>query len=70
LRRRVSSVFYERDPAAIDWESVGAEIVIRINRYLYQGLKTQKSISVVPSRKVIISAPGKEIEDITIVLGV
>jgi len=61
-------VFSERDPAAIPWGLVGAEIVIEstgrftkaedARKHLHDGVK-----------KVIISAPAKN-EDITIVLGV
>jgi len=61
-------VFSERDPAAIPWGLVGAEIVIESTgrftkaedaaKHLHDGVK-----------KVIISAPAKN-EDITIVLGV
>ena len=31
------NVFSQRDPAAIDWESVGAEIVIESTGHFYQG---------------------------------
>src|SRR5438445_3114589 len=61
-------VFSERDPAAIPWDLVGAELVIEstgrftkaehARKHLHDGVK-----------KVIISAPAKN-EDITIVLGV
>jgi glyceraldehyde 3-phosphate dehydrogenase len=61
-------VFSERDPAAIDWESVGAEIVIESTGHFTNAADARKHLrgSV---RKVIISAPAKS-EDITIVLGV
>jgi glyceraldehyde 3-phosphate dehydrogenase len=61
-------VFSERDPAKIDWASVGAEIVVEST-----GLFTKKEDAAKHLRdsvkKVIISAPAKN-EDITIVLGV
>ncbi len=61
-------VFAERDPAKIDWESVGAEIVIEST-----GLFTKKDDAAKhlhgSVKKVIISAPAKG-EDITLVLGV
>ena len=61
-------VFAERDPSKLDWESVGAEIVIEST-----GLFTDKDKAAQHLRgtvkKVIISAPAKN-EDITIVLGV
>lgn len=61
-------VFSEKDPALIDWESVGAEIVIESTGRFTKAEDARKHIrgSV---KKVIISAPAKE-EDITIVLGV
>jgi glyceraldehyde 3-phosphate dehydrogenase len=61
-------VFSERDPAAIDWESVGAEIVIESTGHFTKAEDARKHLrgSV---RKIIISAPAKN-EDITIVLGV
>ena len=61
-------VFSEKDPAAIDWESVGAEIVIESTGRFNTGEDAKKHLrgSV---KKVIISAPAKN-EDITIVLGV
>ena len=61
-------VFSEKDPAAIDWESVGAEIVIESTGRFTKAEDAKKHLrgSV---KKVIISAPAKN-EDITIVLGV
>ena len=61
-------VFSERDPAAIDWESVGAQIVIESTGMFTKAEDAKKHLrgSV---KKVIISAPAKN-EDITIVLGV
>jgi glyceraldehyde 3-phosphate dehydrogenase len=61
-------VFSEKDPALIDWESVGAEIVIestgRFTKAEDAGKHLRGSV-----KKVIVSAPAKG-EDITIVLGV
>lgn len=61
-------VFSEKDPAAIDWESVGAEIVIESTGRFTKAEDAAKHLrgSV---KKVIISAPAKG-EDVTIVLGV
>jgi glyceraldehyde 3-phosphate dehydrogenase len=61
-------VFTQRDPAAIDWESVGAEIVVESTGLFTKAEDARKHLrgSV---KKVIISAPAKN-EDITIVLGV
>src|SRR4051812_974380 len=61
-------VFSERDPAAIDWESVGAEIVIESTGLFTNAEDAAKHLRG-PVKKVIISAPAKN-EDITIVLGV
>ncbi len=61
-------VFSEKDPAAIDWDSVGAEVVIeatgRFTKAEDAGKHMRGSV-----KKVIISAPAKG-EDVTIVLGV
>lgn len=61
-------VFSQRDPATIDWDSVGAEIVIESTGIFTKAEDAKKHLrgSV---KKVIISAPAKN-EDITIVLGV
>ena len=61
-------VFSEKDPAAIDWNSVGAEIVIESTGRFTNADDAKKHLrgSV---KKVIISAPAKG-EDVTIVLGV
>ncbi|MFL6209134.1 MAG: type I glyceraldehyde-3-phosphate dehydrogenase [Pyrinomonadaceae bacterium] len=61
-------VFSVRDPAAIPWAEVGAEIVIESTGLFTKAEDARKHLrgSV---KKVIISAPAKN-EDITIVLGV
>ena len=61
-------VFSQRDPAAIDWESVGAEVVVESTGLFTKAEDAKKHLrgSV---KKVIISAPAKG-EDVTIVLGV
>src|SRR5947209_8504927 len=61
-------VFSERDPAKIDWESVGAQIVIESTGKFTDAEQAKKHLRG-PVKKVIISAPAKN-EDITIVLGV
>ena len=61
-------VFSEKDPAAIDWESVGAEIVIESTGRFTKAEDAKKHLRGTV-KKVIISAPAKN-EDITIVLGV
>lgn len=61
-------VFSQRDPVAIDWESVGAEIVVESTGIFTKAEDAKKHLRG-PVKKVIISAPAKN-EDITIVLGV
>ncbi|MGD9563941.1 MAG: type I glyceraldehyde-3-phosphate dehydrogenase [Pyrinomonadaceae bacterium] len=61
-------VFSEKDPAAIDWASVGAEIVIESTGRFTKAEDASNHLRGTV-KKVIISAPAKG-EDITIVLGV
>lgn len=61
-------VFYEKNPAAIDWGSVGAEIVIESTGRFTNAEDAKKHLRGTV-KKVIIAAPAKN-EDITIVLGV
>jgi len=62
------TVFSEKDPAAIDWSSVGAEIVIESTGHFTKAEDASKHLKGTV-KKVIISAPAKD-EDVTIVLGV
>ncbi|MCA1590951.1 MAG: type I glyceraldehyde-3-phosphate dehydrogenase [Acidobacteria bacterium] len=61
-------VFSKKDPASIDWSSVGAEIVIESTGRFTKAEDASKHLNGTV-KKVIISAPAKG-EDITIVLGV
>ena len=61
-------VFAERDPAKLDWASVGAEIVIESTGFFTDADKAKAHLGKTV-KKVIISAPATN-EDITIVLGV
>jgi len=61
-------VFKEKDPAALPWESVGAQVVIESTGRFTDANDAKKHLRG-PVKKVIISAPAKN-EDITIVLGV
>src|SRR5579884_3894000 len=61
-------VFAERDPAKIDWDSVGAQIVIESTGLFTKAADARKHLRG-GVKKVIISAPATD-EDITIVLGV
>jgi glyceraldehyde 3-phosphate dehydrogenase len=61
-------VFAIKDPAQIDWSSLGAEVVVESTGFFTDAKDAVKHLrgSV---KKVIISAPAKN-EDVTIVLGV
>jgi glyceraldehyde 3-phosphate dehydrogenase len=61
-------VFSERDPAKLDWASVGAQVVVESTGFFTDGEKAKAHLGSTV-KKVIISAPAKN-EDITIVLGV
>jgi len=61
-------VFKEKDPAALPWESVGAQVVIESTGKFTDANDAKKHLHG-PVKKVIISAPAKN-EDITLVLGV
>ena len=61
-------VFKVKDPAELDWPSVGAEIVIESTGLFTSGPEARKHIRG-PVKKVIISAPATD-PDFTIVLGV
>src|SRR5438270_2810474 len=61
-------VFKEKDPAAIPWETVGAQMIIESTGSVTNAEDAKKHIRG-PVKKVIISAPATG-EDITVVLGV
>ena len=61
-------VFAERDPAALPWAKVGADIVIESTGFFTDAAAAGKHLAA-GAKKVIISAPAKG-EDITIVMGV
>src|SRR5262249_10875503 len=58
-------VFSEKDPAAINWESVGAQVVIESTGKFTDAEQAKKHLRGLV-KKVVISAPAKN-EDITIV---
>ncbi len=62
-------VFKTKDPAEIDWPSVGAEIVIESTGLFTKGSDARQAQAPGPVKKVIISAPATD-EDLTVVLGV
>ncbi|HLI62181.1 MAG TPA: type I glyceraldehyde-3-phosphate dehydrogenase [Terriglobales bacterium] len=61
-------VFAEKDPAKLDWASVGAQVVIESTGKFTKAELARQHLRG-PVKKVIITAPAKD-EDITIVLGV
>jgi glyceraldehyde 3-phosphate dehydrogenase len=61
-------VFKEKDPAALPWESVGAQVVIESTGHFTNAEDAKKHLRGTV-KKVIISAPAKN-EDVTLVLGV
>src|SRR5690349_8973939 len=61
-------VFKEKDPAALPWDSVGAQVVLESTGRFTNAEEAKKHMRG-PVKKVIISAPAKN-EDVTLVLGV
>src|SRR6266446_4447317 len=61
-------VFKVKDPAQLDWASVGAQIVVESTGLFTSGPEARKHIKG-PVKKVIISAPATD-PDVTLVLGV
>ncbi|MEY3705047.1 MAG: hypothetical protein RLY29_419 [Actinomycetota bacterium] len=61
-------VFAEKDPAALPWGSVGAEVVIESTGRFTKASDAGKHL-VGGAKKVVISAPATD-EDVTLVLGV
>ena len=61
-------VFAQRDPANLDWASVGAQIVVESTGFFTDGTKAKAHLGSTVKR-VIISAPATN-EDLTLVLGV
>ncbi|MCT8975898.1 type I glyceraldehyde-3-phosphate dehydrogenase [Clostridium sp. CX1] len=61
-------IFAEKDPKNIDWNSVGAEIVIESTGFFTDATKANAHLGGTV-KKVLISAPASN-EDITIVMGV
>src|SRR2546425_8096875 len=61
-------VFAERDPAALPWGDLGAEVVIESTGLFTDRESASKHLAA-GAKKVIISAPAKE-PDVTVALGV
>src|SRR5205085_2528171 len=68
IEDRSIRVFAEKDPAKLDWASVGAQVVIESTGRFTNAEDAKKHLRG-PVKKVIISAPAKN-EDVTLVLGV
>ena len=60
--------FAERDPAALKWSDVGADVVVESTGFFTDATKAKVHADN-GAKKVIISAPAKN-EDVTVVLGV
>ncbi|WP_341928291.1 type I glyceraldehyde-3-phosphate dehydrogenase [Nocardioides psychrotolerans] len=61
-------VFAERDPGALPWGDLGADVVIESTGFFTDATKAKAHVDG-GAKKVIISAPAKN-EDVTIVMGV
>src|SRR5712691_2200685 len=68
IDNKTIKVFKERDPGALPWDSVGAQVVIESTGHFTDANDAKKHLRGLV-KKVIISAPAKN-EDITVVLGV
>ena len=58
----------ERDPAALPWKDLGADVVIESTGHFTDATKARAHVDA-GAKKVIISAPAKN-EDITLVMGI
>ena len=65
---RKIKVFAEKDPAKLDWASVGAQVVVESTGRFTDATQAKNHLRGTV-KKVIISAPAKN-EDLTVVLGV
>jgi glyceraldehyde 3-phosphate dehydrogenase len=62
------AVSAERDPSALKWSDLGADIVVESTGFFTDATKARAHVDA-GAKKVIISAPAKN-EDITVVMGV
>ena len=68
IDNKTIKVFKEKDPAALDWSSLGVQVVVESTGHFTDAADAKKHLQGTV-KKVIISAPAKN-EDITIVMGV
>ena len=68
VQGKTMRVFSERDPAALPWASIGADIVIESTGRFTDGKDAMKHVQA-GAKRVIISAPATN-EDRTIVMGI
>jgi glyceraldehyde 3-phosphate dehydrogenase len=61
--------FAERDPAALKWGDIGADVVVESTGFFTDATKARAHVDSGGAKKVIISAPASN-EDITVVMGV
>jgi len=66
---RKIKVLSERDPAALPWKDLGAELVIEATGVFREKAQCEKHISA-GAKKVILTVPAKDKVDYTVVLGV
>lgn len=62
------AAFAERDPSALKWGDIGADVVVESTGFFTDATKARAHVDA-GAKKVIISAPAKN-EDITVVMGV
>jgi glyceraldehyde 3-phosphate dehydrogenase len=61
--------FAERDPAALKWADIGADVVVESTGFFTDATAARAHVDSGGAKKVIISAPAKN-EDVTVVMGV
>jgi glyceraldehyde 3-phosphate dehydrogenase len=66
---QVVAAFAERDPAALKWGDIGADVVVESTGFFTDATKARAHVDNGGAKKVIISAPASN-EDFTVVMGV
>ncbi len=61
--------FAERDPAALKWADIGADVVVESTGFFTDATQARAHVDSGGAKKVIISAPASN-EDVTVVMGV